>query len=139
MNMNIGSWKRSAAALAILLSLSFSSALAQADEPPASHVKDKSGADVALPVRLASFTFCAVAGAPIAIARRMYAQSVSGTRDLVGESKNPLLLLPAVSLSVPFGVMGGFFEGIGYSMANSWRGSGDEPFGKEAFSLGDSD
>lgn len=98
--------------------------------------KDKS--TVPLPLRMASFTTGFVVGTPIAITRCAIKQTKAGTRDLVGDSHNPLLVVPAAIISIPFGAMGGPFEGVGYAAVNSWRHSGDEPFGQETFSLGDS-
>ena len=100
--------------------------------------RKKEKSDVPLPLRMVSFTTGFVVGTPIAITRCAIKQTRAGTRDLVGDSKNPLLVVPATIISMPFGAMGGPFEGLGYAAVNSWRGSGDEPFGQEAFSLGDS-
>ncbi|MBI1270613.1 hypothetical protein GC174_09285 [bacterium] len=89
-----------------------------------------------LPLRLLSFTTGFVVGTPIAIGRCAYKQTRAGTKDLVGDSTNPLLVVPATIISLPFGVMGGPFEGVGSAAVNSWRGSGQDPFGPESFSLG---
>lgn len=87
--------------------------------------------------RMASFTTGAILGYPVAMAKRSVYQTKNGTRDFVGETKNPLLLIPAMVVSAPYGFVGGFFEGAQYSVMNSWKASGDEPFSKEAFSLDD--
>ncbi|MBZ0187655.1 MAG: hypothetical protein K8F91_15520 [Candidatus Obscuribacterales bacterium] len=108
-------------------------AKADSDEP----VVRKSASDVALPQRMASFAVGAVVGMPIAIARRTYHQTRQGSRDLIGESRNPLLVVPTTILSLPFAIMGGPVEGFGYAIYNSWKGSGVTPFGCESFSLGE--
>ena len=89
-----------------------------------------------LPIRLLSFTTGFVVGTPIAIGRCAYKQTRAGTKDLVGDSTNPLLVVPATIISIPFGIMGGPFEGVGSAAVNSWKGSGQDPFGPESFSLG---
>ena len=87
--------------------------------------------------RMASFTTGAILGYPVAMAKRSVYQTKSGTRDFVGETKNPFLLIPAMVVSAPYGFVGGFLEGAQYSVMNSWRASGEEPFSKESFSLED--
>ncbi|MBX3074028.1 hypothetical protein KF913_08875 [Candidatus Obscuribacterales bacterium] len=87
--------------------------------------------------RMASFTCGAVLGYPVAMAKRSVYQTKNGTRDFVGETRNPFLLIPAVVVSAPYGFVGGFFEGAQYSVMNSWKASGEEPFSKETFSLDD--
>lgn len=102
---------------------------------PAKTAKTKSS--VPLPTRLASFTCGAVLGYPVAMAKRTVHQTKQGTRDFVGEGKNPIVLLPAMVVSFPYGVVGGFLEGWQYTVMNSWKASGEDPFSKETFSLDD--
>ncbi len=91
--------------------------------------------DVKLPVRMASFTTGFILGTPVSIARAFGRQTRAGSKDLIGESKNPVLLATTYLFSLPFAFAGAPFEGVGMSAINSWSGSGDEPFGKETFSL----
>ncbi|MDX2107061.1 MAG: hypothetical protein SFY67_11725 [Candidatus Melainabacteria bacterium] len=91
--------------------------------------------DVKLPVRVASFTTGFILGTPVSIVRAFGRQTKAGSKDLIGESKNPVLLATTYLFSVPFAFAGAPFEGVGMSAINSWNGSGDEPFGKESFSL----
>lgn len=91
--------------------------------------------DVKLPVRMASFTTGFILGTPVSIIRAFGRQTKAGSKDLIGESKNPVLIATTYLFSVPFAFAGAPFEGVGMSAINSWNGSGDEPFGKESFSL----
>lgn len=91
--------------------------------------------DVKLPVRMASFTTGFILGTPVSIVRAFGRQTKAGSKDLIGESKNPVLLATTYLFSLPFAFAGAPFEGVGMSAINSWNGSGEEPFGKEAFSL----
>lgn len=112
----------------------------QSEQAIKSDSKAKAGGSNAtssqLPLRLLSFPIGFVVGTPIAIGRCAYKQTRAGTRDLVGDSTNPLLVVPATMISLPFGIMGGPFEGVGSAAINSWKGSGNDPFGPESFSLG---
>ncbi|MCB9470093.1 MAG: hypothetical protein H6677_17610 [Candidatus Obscuribacterales bacterium] len=112
----------------------------QSDQAIKSDTKAKAGGSNSsssqLPLRLLSFPIGFVVGTPIAIGRCAYKQTRAGTRDLVGDSTNPLLVVPATMISLPFGIMGGPFEGVGSAAINSWKGSGHDPFGPESFSLG---
>ena len=92
---------------------------------------------VPLPKRLASFTTGAVLGYPVAMAKRTVHQTKAGNRDFIGDSTNPIKVGIATIVSFPFGFVGGMFEGAQYSVYNSWKGSGEEPFGKSTFSLSD--
>ncbi len=91
--------------------------------------------DVKLPVRMASFTTGFILGTPVSIVRAFGRQTKAGSKDLIGESKNPVLLATTYLFSLPFAFAGAPFEGVGMSAMNSWNGSGEEPFGKETFSM----
>lgn len=91
--------------------------------------------DVKMPVRVASFTTGFILGTPVSIVRAFGRQAKAGSKDLIGESKNPILLATTYLFSVPFAFAGAPFEGVGMSAINSWNGSGDEPFGKQSFSM----
>jgi hypothetical protein len=91
--------------------------------------------DVKLPVRMASFTTGFILGTPVSIVRAFGRQTKAGSKDLIGESKNPVLLATTYLFSLPFAFAGAPFEGVGMSAINSWNGSGEEPFGKETFSM----
>lgn len=93
--------------------------------------------DVTWPERLSSFACCSVLGVPICMVRRFYYETRNGARDLVGEHKNPASMAAASALSLPYAAVGAILEGVPYSILHSWRGSAVEPFGKEAFSLGE--
>lgn len=97
------------------------------------------GANASLPARVGSTVVCSVLGYPIAMVRRTITQTKQGSRDLIGESKNPLLVGFTCAFSLPYAVAGGILEGGQYSVENSWRASKNDPFSKDAFSLGDMD
>lgn len=90
-----------------------------------------------LPRRLAAFAAGVVIGTPIAIARKCVQQTVNATHDIVGDSTNPLFVLPAGALSLPYAVLGGTLEGVYTGAINAWVNSDDDPFGKDSFSLGE--
>ncbi len=102
------------------------------DLPP---VKSGSKSDVAIPVRLASFTTGVIFGTPVSVVRAFARQTKAGSKDLIGESHNPVLVASTYLFSLPFAFAGAPFEGVGMSIMNSWNGSGEEPFGKETFSM----
>ncbi|MBI4532605.1 MAG: hypothetical protein HY711_01555 [Candidatus Melainabacteria bacterium] len=104
---------------------------------PAQNVSDTKDSGVQLPHRLAAFVAGVVIGTPIAIVRKSYQQTITATRDIVGESTNPLFVLPAGALSLPYAVLGGTFEGAYTGLLNAWVNSADDPFGKDSFSLGE--
>lgn len=87
--------------------------------------------------RLASFTTGVIVGTPIAIFRKSVECTASDTKELVGESKNPIFLVPAGMLSLPWGVFSGSVEGLYAGIADSWVYADDKPFSKDSFSLGE--
>ena len=90
-----------------------------------------------LPRRLAAFGAGVVIGTPIAIVRKFAQQTVNATHDIVGDSTNPLFVLPAGTLSLPYSALGGTLEGVYTGALNAWVHSDDDPFGKDSFSLGE--
>ncbi len=87
--------------------------------------------------RSASFAAGVVFGTPIAIVRKTGQEIVQGTKDLVGDTGNWLLLAPAGVIATPFGCVSGGAGGVLSGIKNARTGSADEPFSKDAFSLGD--
>lgn len=94
-----------------------------------------SHSDVALPVRMASFTTGVLFGTPVSVVRALGRQTKAGSKDLIGESHNPVLLATTYLFSFPFAFAGCPFEGAYMSIINSWNGSAEEPFSKETFSM----
>ncbi|MBX9724478.1 MAG: hypothetical protein K2X81_23915 [Candidatus Obscuribacterales bacterium] len=76
-----------------------------------------------------------VAGTPICFLRRFAHDEASGTRGIVGESNNKMLLLPAGAVYLPFAIFTSFVEAPVYAFRNSWMA--DKPFSKDQFSLGE--
>ena len=97
--------------------------------------KDKHGLDFR-PQRLAAFVAGVMVGTPVAIVRKSIICTVSDTKELVGESRNPIFLVPAGMLAAPWGLFSGGAEGIYAGIADSWVNSSENPFSKESFSLG---
>ncbi len=89
-----------------------------------------------LPKRLPPTLLCAVGGTPIAFFRRTVSATQEGVKDIVGESKFPLFVAPAICVSFPYGLCAGVLAGPVVGLANGWKYSDDKPFSKDAFSLG---
>lgn len=109
-------------------------------DPAAKAAKSGSFAPVDLATRLASFTAGVIVGTPIAVVRRTGIEIVQGEHDLIGEAdtwyKKVALVMPGF-ISVPWGAVSGGASGCMYSLKNAWVESGQEPFSKDVFSLGD--
>lgn len=88
--------------------------------------------------RVASFAVGTVVGMPISIVRTQYKDVVDFTKDMVGDSQNPILWAVAVPLCFTSGIVNGLLEGIWNSPKNAWVYS-TTPFSAETFSLGDTD
>jgi hypothetical protein len=73
----------------------------------------------------------------VAIVRATHREYMSATKDLVGESSNPI----AWGVASPLGLVGGGLSGILYGglygVSNSAKNAADDPFSKESMSLGD--
>ena len=134
---------RALRALLFSLTLSIASVLPIMAEDAAPKASDNGGGGSAGAVsfgkRLLAFTVCFVVGTPIAIVRKTGDETVSGIKDLIGESRNPLLLVPSGILSSVPAMISGLFQGPVYAAKNSWTHSSDQPFGKDSFSLGEMD
>lgn len=87
--------------------------------------------------RGASIAAGLVFGTPISIVRRTGQEISQGTKDLLGDTDNWFLMVPAGALTVPFGCVSGAASGVVHGAKNAWTGSADEPFSKDAFSLGE--
>lgn len=113
---------------------------APAESKPAAKPAKKSGGGGGgsnFAARSASFAVGMVFGTPIAIVRKTGQEIVQGTKDLVGDTDNWFILAPAGVVATPFGCVSGGAGGVLSGIKNAWTGSADEPFSKEAFSLGD--
>lgn len=89
-----------------------------------------------LPKRLPPTLICAVGGTPVAFVKHTIMATKEGVKDIVGESKFPLFVAPAVCVSFPYGLCAGVLSGPVVGLANGWKYSDDKPFSKESFSLG---
>jgi hypothetical protein len=90
-----------------------------------------------VPKNVPAFVAGVVVGTPIAFVRMSKREVVSATRELVGETENPLILAPASVLGVPAGIMSGGIYGLAHAIGNAWTNADDNPFSKDSFSLGD--
>lgn len=95
------------------------------------------GSDTKLGARLCSFVTGCTVGIPISMVRRTGSEIAQGSKDLLGDTNNWFFIVPAGVITVPFGTVSGVFGGTLYGIKNAWVGSGEEPFGKDSFSLGD--
>lgn len=94
-------------------------------------------AHVNVPLRLASFAAGAVAGTPIAVVRKCKEEMINATVISAEDSKNPLRLTLAGIMGVPFGLWSGIFDGAYSGLKTSLIYSGEKPFSKDTFSLGE--
>ena len=88
------------------------------------------------PLRAPGFSAGVLVGTPIAILRQCSGNVLNATRGQWESNKNPILLVPALCLGVPGGVLSGFLDGVWVGPANAWVNA-DKPFSKESFSLGE--
>lgn len=148
--------KRSIAAIMCAVSLfAVTTLAANAEDSPAAKADSDSGASSSksssssgptgriggvlskVPKNVPAFLAGVVVGTPIAFVRMSKREVVSATRELVGETENPLILAPASVLGVPAGIMSGGIYGLAHAIGNAWTNADDNPFSKDSFSLGD--
>jgi hypothetical protein len=65
------------------------------------------------------------------------AETVSATKDLVGDTSNPFLLGTAGLLGLPAGILSGVLQSPVVAGYNAWKVSADQPFSAASFSMGD--
>ena len=87
---------------------------------------------------VASFVAGSFVGIPVQIWRKSRQETIQATRDLVGDTDKKWLTGAAAVLGVPAGILSGTIQGFVYGPLDAYRGTKDEPFSPEAFSLGDS-
>ncbi len=90
-----------------------------------------------LPQRVSFFTAGVIVGAPAIFVRHSLQYTVSNTRELIGTHKNPLLVVPAGALSVPYALSSGLIEGTVFGVTNSFKHSGDKQISKVSLGLED--
>lgn len=90
-----------------------------------------------LATRAASFVAGTIVGMPVAIVREIGGETKIATKDLVGETNNWFLIVPALPMGFIGGCLSAAPQGLMFGVKNAWEGSHDEPFGREAFSLAD--
>ena len=122
--------------LAVILSAA-GPVLAEDTTSPAPEEKAKSTSDggglSGLPGKALGAAFGLLVGTPVAIVRKSAEETVSATRDLVGETDNPFVLGAAGILGVPAGICSGVLQGPFVAATNGWE---NKSFSKESFSLG---
>lgn len=92
-----------------------------------------------MPRRLASTLVGTVGGIPVWFVKKSAEATMDGVKDICGQSTNPVFTVPAGIFTLPFGVLSGGLQAPVVSMYNAWTTSGDEPFSKASFGLGDKD
>lgn len=95
------------------------------------------GALSKVPRNVPAFLTGAVVGTPVAVVRMSKREIVTSTRELVGDTDNPLFLGAGGILGVPAGLMSGAIYGLYAGVADSWVNADDNPYSKDSFSLGD--
>lgn len=88
--------------------------------------------------KAASFVTGMLIGTPVAFVRASKREYINATKDITGESSNPIFWGAASTLGLPAGVLSGALYGPFYGIRNSAKNAGDEPFSKDSMSLGDS-
>jgi hypothetical protein len=98
----------------------------------------KSSGDSSFATQFASFAVGTVVGIPIASVRKTIQDTRNGIKDITGENKwlKILLFAPGTIISVPFACISGPVQGAYFGTRNSLMNC-NEPFSKDAFSLGD--
>ncbi len=91
------------------------------------------------PVTIVAFTAGVVFGTPIAVVRKSFGNTKETIDKVAGSDGHPVKKLAASIIALPVGVFTGTAEGLWLGPANSLAYDGDNPFGKERFSLGDLD
>lgn len=104
----------------------------------ASGKSGKGSGDSSFATQFSSFVVGTVVGTPIAAVRKTIQDTRSGIKDITGENKwlKILLFVPGTIISVPFACVSGPVEGAYFGTRNSLVHA-NEPFSKDAFSLGD--
>lgn len=130
--------KAATAVLSLAVMVSAAAPVLADDAPSATpeektETKSDGGGLSGLPGKALGATFGVLFGTPIAIVRKSAVETVSATRDLVGETDNPFLLGAAGILGVPAGICSGVLQGPFVAAKNGWD---NKPFSKESFSLG---
>ena len=90
-----------------------------------------------LPQRLTFFSANVVVAAPALFVRRSAQYTASNTKELIGDHKNPILLVPAGTLSLYYGLTSGLVEGTVFGITNSWKYSADGKISKASLGLED--
>jgi hypothetical protein len=67
------------------------------------------------------FTVGVITKTPFAIVRKSKEETVSDTKELIGDKTNHVLVGAAGALSLPFGITSGLFEGVSSTVVDSWK------------------
>jgi hypothetical protein len=90
-----------------------------------------------LPQRVGLFTANVIVATPVLFVRRTAKYTASNTKELIGDHKNPVLLVPAGVLSSYYGLTSGLVEGTTFGVINSWKSSADGHISKASLGLED--
>jgi len=90
-----------------------------------------------LPQRVGLFAANVIVATPVLFVRRTAKYTASNTKELIGDHKNPLLLVPAGVLSSYYGLTSGLVEGTTFGVLNSWKYSADGHISKVSLGLED--
>lgn len=122
-----------AATVILVSSLCFSQGCLADGSPKAS--SPSTGSTTNIPLMGIGICSGFILGTPVCIARRFVHDDIQDSKGLVGDTENPLKLIPGILVSLPFAAFTSFCEGPVYAFRNSYMA--EKPFSKEQFSLGD--
>ena len=91
-----------------------------------------------LPLTMASFAVGTVVGTPIAVVRKVAGDTMDTHQQIAGD-KGAAMCAVGCLFCLPVGLFTGSLEGLWLGPKNALYHSGETPFGKECFSLGDLD
>jgi hypothetical protein len=89
-----------------------------------------------VPVKIIAFGTGAVLGTPVAVVRKVSSNTKSAVES-AGKTENPVFKGLAYLVALPVGLLKGGIEGAYWGTANAYKHSGDNPFSKDSFSLGE--
>jgi hypothetical protein len=89
-----------------------------------------------LPKRISSFLTGLLIGPPVATVRRTFSEDKEAANTVMYGKKSSGLQSVARVVLFPLMVVPGAIEGVSDAVENSWKYSSEQPFSKNAFSLG---
>jgi hypothetical protein len=106
-----------------LQTASSTSVTPQSDDPDLSSNTGKSLPQslCKLPKKVGAYLAGVVVNTPVAIVSKSKDATISDILELVGDNRNPVFLGAAGTISLPFGITSGVFDGVWESVTNNWK------------------